>query len=304
MNGRCHVAGFTLIEMIVVMAISAIIAAFVARNVAQPIQGFVDTARRAALVDVGDTAISRVVRETRLALPNSVRVSGGVALEFLRTRSGGRYRARIDPGMASDILDFTVADTAFDVLGALKNFGQICAATSPSCGGGAASTAACMAGTAIDCLVVYNTGQPADCTALVSGRTNAYCGDNVAGIDVVDVANARLEFVNDSGAFPLPSPNQRFHIVDTPVSFICDLGAATLTRYAGYAIAAVQPTAAMPPATTGRVLARDVVACEFRYDPGNASRTALLAVRLTLADGEAPGERINLYQQAHVPNIP
>ena len=308
---RVH-CGFTLIEMIVVMVISGIIATFVAQNISRPIEGFIDTSRRAALVDAGDTALRRVVREARLALPNSVRISGGVALEFLRTRSGGRYRARIDPGVppgASDILDFTSAplipDTSFDVLGALRNFGQICAGTSPSCGGGAASTVACMAGTAIDCLVVYNTGQPADCSLLASGRTNAYCGDNVAGMDTADALNSKIDFIfsGGGGVFPLASPNQRFHIVDTPVSYICNLIAGTLTRYDGYPITPTQPTLASPP-PAGHVLANNLTACEFDYNPGSASRAALLSVRLQLADSDAPNEQINLFQQAHVPNVP
>ncbi|MGR8918533.1 MAG: type II secretion system protein [Gammaproteobacteria bacterium] len=296
--------GFTLIELIVVIVLAGIIAGFIAQNISRPILGFIDTTRRAALVDAGDTAITRMVREARLALPNSIRISGGVALEFLRTRTGGRYRARIDPGMASDELDFTTTDTSFDVLGTLKNFGQICAGTSPSCGGGAASTAACMASAAVDCLVIYNTGQPADCSLLAAGRTNAYCGDNVAGVDVADVAGGTLSFVIDTTQFPLPSPNQRFHIIDTPVTYLCDTANRRLLRYDGYAIGPLQPTLAAPPATAARVVAENVVGCSFGYDPGSASRAALLSVRLRLADADASSEQITLFEQAHVPNTP
>ncbi|MEE2983226.1 MAG: hypothetical protein VX929_08030, partial [Pseudomonadota bacterium] len=112
----------------------------------RPIQGFIDTARRATLVDEADTAPNRLTREVRLALPNSVRIAGGQALEFLRTRSGGRYRAQIDPEMASNPLDFPPTDSKFDVLGRLNDFGQICAGGSPNCGGMTpTSTATCMA---------------------------------------------------------------------------------------------------------------------------------------------------------------
>ncbi|MGE0482883.1 MAG: type II secretion system protein [Gammaproteobacteria bacterium] len=297
--------GFTLIELIVVILLLGIVAVMAGRNITGPVLGFVDTSRRAALVDTGHTAVNRITREVRLALPNSVRISGGTALEFLRTRTGGRYRVAVDPGLpSSDPLDFGGGDTSFDVLGTLRAFGQICAATTPSCGGPAASTAACMADPRLDCLVVYNTGQPEDCGLLASGRTNAYCGDNVAGIDAADVGAGTIAFVNDAGAFPLSSPNQRFHIVDTPVSYLCDLGTRTLRRYDGYAIGAVQPTVASPPAVSGRVLADNLTGCEFSYDPGTATRSALVAVRLTFADAAAPGERVVLYEQAHVPNTP
>lgn len=306
MRGSLRAAGFTLIELVVVIVLSGIIAVLVGRNIARPIEAFTDTARRAALVDEAETALNRVTREVRLALPNSVRLSGGQAVEFLRTRTGGRYRAQIDPGGGSDPLDFTLATDTFDVLGAVREFGQICAGDLPNCGGATAtSTAACMNGGAVDCLVVYNTGQPADCATLAAGRTNAYCGDNVAGVKNVDVAGRSLEFVHDvATGFPFPSPNQRFHIVDTPVSFICNLGTGTLTRYSGYSIGPQQPTVVLPPAVTGRTLADNVVACNITYDPGTLTRAALVTMSITLADPSAPAERVRLFQQVHVPNVP
>lgn len=304
MRAQRNAAGFTLIEMIVVIVLSGIIVSFVGLNISRPVQSFVDTSRRAALTDAAQTAANRLIRETRLALPNSVRINGNTAIEFLRTRSGGRYRLISDPLVPSDPLDFVGTDSRFDVLGELKNFGQICAATTPSCGGSAASSANCMTDPDLDCLVVYNTGQPANCAALPAARSNAYCGDNVAGIDRVDNANSQIDFVHDDGTFPLTSPNQRFHIVDTPVSYICDLGNGTLSRYDRYPIAANQPSLASPPASAARVLVNSVTACEFSYDPGSATRAALVQLSLTLADPDAPTELIRLFQQTHVPNVP
>lgn len=302
---RVRQNGFTLIEMITVIVLGAVIASFVAQNISQPIEGFVDTARRAALVDTAGTAAGRLTREAQLALPNSVRVSAaGEAVEFLRTRTGGRYRALADPGGGSDPLLFAGGDTSFDVLGRLREFGRICAGTSPSCGGAVASTANCMNDPLLDCLVIFNTGQPADCSAPITPRSNAYCGDNVAAVDVADVVGETISFVHDAGDFPLASPQQRFHVIDTPVSYICDVANRQLRRYDGYAIAAVQPTLASPPAGAGRILASDLVACRFDYDPGTATRAAILSVTLTLADAAAPNERVTLFQQAHVANAP
>ena len=108
--------GFTLIEMIIVIAITGVVGSMVAVFLRTPIESYVAQDRRARLADAADTALRRVTRDLRLALPNSVRVTdvGGVFyLEFLATRSGGRYRAQ----GGGDILDFTVADSSFDVLG-------------------------------------------------------------------------------------------------------------------------------------------------------------------------------------------
>ena len=88
--------GFTLVEAVMVIAITGIIAAVVATFIRAPVQGSFDSARRAELTDVADTAVRRISRDLRLALPNSVRVqlvAGVYYLEFLQTSDGGRYRS-------------------------------------------------------------------------------------------------------------------------------------------------------------------------------------------------------------------
>ncbi|MFT5591143.1 MAG: MSHA biogenesis protein MshO, partial [Bradyrhizobium sp.] len=78
--------GFTLIEAIVVLTITAIVAAVVAIFMRTPIQSYFDVSRRAAVTDTLDTALLRISRDVRLALPNSVRVTAdGQSLEFLHT---------------------------------------------------------------------------------------------------------------------------------------------------------------------------------------------------------------------------
>ncbi|HJW54946.1 MAG TPA: prepilin-type N-terminal cleavage/methylation domain-containing protein, partial [Burkholderiaceae bacterium] len=66
--------GFTLLEAIIVIAITGIIAAVVAVFIVKPVQGYVDSARRAEMTDTADTALRRISRDLHLALPNSVRV--------------------------------------------------------------------------------------------------------------------------------------------------------------------------------------------------------------------------------------
>eukprot|EP01133_Synstelium_polycarpum_P021102 gene21102-25353_t len=62
----------------------------VAMFIRLPVQGYIDANARAALADLADTATRRMARDIRLALPNSVRVTGnGRYLELLLTKSGG-----------------------------------------------------------------------------------------------------------------------------------------------------------------------------------------------------------------------
>jgi MSHA biogenesis protein MshO len=287
--------GFTLVELVAVMTLSGILGLVVWRNITGPLRAFVDVSRRAELVDEGEVALNRMQRELRLALPNSVRVlPGGAALEFLRTAAGGRYRAETDPANpASDALDFTVASDSFDVLGGL-------AGGEPRAGGG--GLAGCLAGD-IDCVAIYNTGVPQDCAAITAARSNAWCGDNLAGLATYDAVSSIMTHDRaDAGTpFPLRSPRQRFFVVDTPVTFTCDAGG--MRRHAEYPISAVQSA---NPGGAAALLARHVESCVFSYAPGGASRHGLVTIRLVLSAENLDGgrEAVTLLHQVPVVNTP
>jgi MSHA biogenesis protein MshO len=260
---RRRAPGFTLTEAIMVIAITGILAAMVAVFIQKPVQGFFDTARRAALVDAADTALRRISRDLHDALPNSVRVDGSTALEFLHVRSAGRYR-ELGPG---DPLDFTAADTSFDVLGP---------AVSVQLG---------------DSVVVYNLG---------ASGADAYSGNSA----LTDVRRAVAEPVGSlsnltmtsANRLPFASPAKRFQIVDTPVSYVC--AGTQMRRYSAYAIAATQP---VPPVVAGALIADKLSACSFLYAAGPSQRDALVTVSLALTDG---GETVSLLYQVHLNNAP
>ena len=206
--------GVTLIELIVVIAITGIIAAATAFFIRNSMEGYVDATRRAALTDIADTAMRRMTRDLRSALPNSVRVAtiGSVTyLEYLQTSGGGRYRAETTiGGPPPDPLDFAAADNAFDVIGPMPVFA-----------GG-------------ESIVIYNL-------ASVGGTANAYVGDNRAAYAGNTATSITL---SSAFQFPFVSPGKRFQVVQYPVSFECNpnAGVQSLRRYWGYPITATQPT--------------------------------------------------------------
>ena len=272
-------AGFTLVEMIVVIVITGIIGGMVAIFITAPVQGYVDSARRAGMTDIADTSLRRMARDVRTSVPNSVRIAGCGAIpcvEFLPTKNGGRYRADT-PG---NVLNFGTADGSFDIVGTAINF---------------------TAGAAPDYIVVGSTqsdGVPPYDTS-VAGILRKYTG--AAG------PQTAVTFTNTSLPVWAELPSQRFDVVDgaqQAVTYACvgtlntldanQNGQARLVRYSGYGFTHTLP-ATLPP-----VLADKVSDCQIEYSVPN-QRFGLLAVRLTLTSG---GESVSLYNEIHVSNAP
>lgn len=291
-----HTHGFTLVEMVVVIVVTGIISAVVAVFLKMPVDQYMDVARRVEMTDIADTALRRIARDLRLALPNSVRVAGGCAgnnpcfIEFLPTGTsscpagtaclgGGRYRAGV--GGSGNVLSFDAADNGFEVLGPMPQM---------------------VAG---DWIVVYNLG--------IDGA-DAYAGANSAAVNAPpagDIASIT------AFQFPFASPGNRFHVISTPVTYACvpapnGVG-GTLRRYWGYAIRPSQDDvdsvaeldALVAPATAARgsaLLATNVSHCTFAYaNLVVAQRAGLVTMDLRLTQ---QGETVTLYSAAHVSNQP
>lgn len=261
--------GFTLLELIMVIVITGIIFGVVTVFIARPVKGYFDLNRRAELSDTADLALRRLTRDLRLALPNSVRVNGNY-LEFLITSGGGRYRAAPDQTGAGNILDFSTpaGDTSFDVIG-----------PAPTLAAG-------------NQIVIFNLGSG-------FGTADAYQAATNNRADFASVSGSTIT-LSAAKLFPLESPGRRFHVVETPVTYECNVATGQLRRYSGYAIAAAQPT---PPAGgTSAALATNVSACSFTYNPNVvAQRYGVVSIQLGLT---RDGETVNLQAQAHVANIP
>jgi MSHA biogenesis protein MshO len=261
--------GFTLVEMIMVIVITGVIAGVVAIFIRSPVQSYFDMETRVELTDTADTALRRIGRDLRLALPNSVRIIDNTTIEFLQTRAGGRYRTDVTAAGAGDALVFNAADASFDILGPPMTFA------------------------AGDQIVIYNLGIPG---------ADAYAGNTLAvhnrraynGLTGVAVTTVTMTSANP---LPFDSPARRFHVVDTPVTYRCNGG--TLTRHWGYAITAAQ--ANPPVGGQSALIAQNVSACTFTYAPLVNDRSGLVSMQIALTRNN---ETVTLYHEVHVSNVP
>ena len=284
---RVHTAGFTLIELIITMSITTVVVAFAALFINGPVKGFTDQVRRAELVDSAESSLRRMGRDIRRALPNSVRVrtNGSItALELLNAVEGIRYRAGPPPGNANAWLSLAAADGSFNSIGQFDSITKPFTSTTHY-------------------LSVYNVG--------VVGA-NAYELLNVItppGTEIeiaVEGAGEDRVTMNPAFQFAYPSPRQRVYLIDTPVSFLCDPAAGTLTRYSGYSITSNQAdrdTAAelLAAGGTAALMSDNMSGCTFTFTPGTAQRAGLVTISLTVAQDS---ESIVLLQQVHIDNVP
>ena len=290
-------SGFSLVELVVVIAITGVIAATVAIFILRPVQGYNAQVRRAELVDEAESALRRMQRDIRAALPNSLRVrtngatvdnvvcpNGGdtvCVIEMRHTLDGARYRA----GPPGDVLQFDGADTQFDVIGTLLSATSVAAANWVVINNQTASPT-------VTEFNAYNC-QPA-------GSHNCV---RLSPAPASSVSNVVLATPFAPVTPPLASERQRFFIVDTPITYRCDTTTGRLERYQGYTIALAQP---VTPVSTPARVADLVTSCRFTYSPGTTARSGLVTLDLTLTDPNVNGqqEQIRLLHQVHVYNIP
>lgn len=284
--------GFTLVEMIIVIVITGIIGGMVAILIRAPVQGYVDSARRAEMSDIADTALRRIGRDVRTAVPNSVRLPApgdSSYFEFIPTSDGGRYRV-IDVGAggcgtSGNELDFAAADACFEIIGEPITFA------------------------AGDQIVIGSTqpdgNQPYLDVGAASGvrRAIATAGNNLTFVKITPTVKLPPSAELDGQRFSVvPDAQQAVTYACTGTLLVADAngnGQGALTRFQHYGF---KPNQAAPTTldVTGAMLANNVYDCHFAYTTDSANNS-LLSLRITIMRG---GESVNLYHEIHVNNIP
>jgi MSHA biogenesis protein MshO len=281
-----RMSGMTLIELVIVIVLSAIVVSFMSRLIVIPINAFTAQKQRAQLGDAADSAMRFMARDLRSALPNSVRtsVNGSVtALEMLATVDGARYQDNGPLSNAGLSLDFTMPDAGFSTT---VPFSQITLPYSSS----------------NSYLAIYNIGVPgANAYALANVMTPA--GTTIT-ITAGATANAQLVTLNPAFQFSFGSPGKRVYLVSGPLSYLCDTSSGLVTRYSGYTVGATQPVSAAALIAAGAssgVVATNATGCQFTYASGTSQRVGMATLVLQLGSN---GQVVQLLQQTHLVNAP
>lgn len=283
--------GFTLVELVVVIMVTGIIAGIFAMQFGPALQNYLAVGRRANLTHMADTALRRMVTEIHTAVPNSLRLlpaqsaNGASCLEMVPSSSGGRFRTAADtkwdqdnPGNPSKWLDLTQPAAAFDVLTLFT--------TTPVQG---------------DWVVIGN-----------QNTADVYTGASRGLVDSVSTPPASLGqsriTLQAAKQFPYGYEGGRFYIVPKglqAVTYMCGAkaqdGSRTLTRIVGYGFNDTQTC----PVTGGKsaVVSTKVGNCNFAYDPsqGATAQSGFAQLQLTLTDN---GETVTLTVGSQVENMP
>jgi MSHA biogenesis protein MshO len=296
--GSC--SGFTLVELLVTIVIAAVVMSFVVLFLDTPVESYFAQTRRADLSDSASRIAQAVTTDARTALPNSLRVAGGGnrwALEMLATDGVARYygagEKTGDPTAANEELSLGSADGSFYTMSPFtSDTGPYTAARAPY-------------------LSVGNLGlNPL-------GGQDAYdsgpfCATRPCAMSAVGnsprlttrpqgeqwVRYGPMTFV--SNGISNGHPDHNAYLVSSPVSYVCDAGAGTLTRYSGYAASPAQPVPpAVQPGMVAAVIAHDVTGCgpfsvvSARLENYQFGQIAILNV--TLSSG---GESVQVFVQA------
>ncbi len=248
--------GFTLVEMIIAIALIGLLSVMAAPLLRMPMVAWMDASRRADLSASADLVHDKLAADLARALPNSVRVrqlGARVWLEYLEVRAHGRHRAGTGAGApacpaacatpgGNDRLEAACSETCFTSLGPLIGdppvAGQDWVVVNPLSPAGAAGNP-------------YFGGN-----AAVAGGIKVRLQDTAAATDGTRVRHA-------AHTYPALAASSRFYLVATPVSYECNPATRRLLRHAAYPVSALQPTAFA--GADSVPLASNVAACGMRF---------------------------------------
>jgi MSHA biogenesis protein MshO len=261
--GTRRIDGFTLVELVVVIAVMGILSIGAVAFITDASDGYASTVRRTELGSTMRLAAERMTRELRNALPNSVRVSGN-CIEFVPTEGGSSYLN----------LPVSIAATGFDVVAPID----------PSMNGARIAVFPDSPG------AVYALTEP----GVVSPPANFAPPDANNVVRVTLTAGHR---------FPVESPERRFYLLRAPVSYCLDQNRLWRYQNYGFVPAqpnvAALPTTMPGRSLIGEDLSAS--APPFTFAGATLARNAEVGIDLEFRDGADALRIHHVVQLRNVP---
>jgi MSHA biogenesis protein MshO len=278
-------SGFTLIELVVAISISAVLVSFMAMFITAPLQAYFSQSSRTTLVASADTALRMMASDVHTALPNSVRLinnGGVVGIELLATTDMVDYRDAQGTPDARGV-DFGTPDKNFSTMGTFRSL------VMPAGG----------------YLSIGNAGTPGqDAYELAHVITPALTTITATA----SITNTGEDDVSLSKpvTFTFQSTSHHLFLVSGPVSYLCDSSTQTLIRFSRYSISTTTSgyTAGLLLANgaTSALVAQNVASCQIDIvAPGAAPYGQLVILRLVLSLG---GDSLQFMEEVPVDNVP
>ncbi|WP_237132966.1 prepilin-type N-terminal cleavage/methylation domain-containing protein [Pseudohongiella sp. O18] len=271
--------GFTLIELVITLVVSAILAIGIVGYIGDAVEGFSAAGNRNKLATSGRSVIDRLTLEMHNAVPNSIRAStaqgtGDQCLEFVPFIGASSYRDAPFTGSGAaefEAIDFNPALTLASPAGRYAVIYPI-------------STQA-----------LYDGGSPGP-RALIDEIEDTGGNDGIVTV--------RLDAPH---RFSRRSPVDRFYVAEQPVSFCVEGG--RLFRYENYGFQSSQCTpdtvSCLPETAPDRTLISlsidNATLTAFEIMPETLRRNAIIAIDLNFSDS---GDDVRIKHEVLTRNVP
>jgi len=264
--------GFTLVELVVAIAITAIVASFAVSLISAPTNALDAATRTATLRENAIQAMDRIEQEWLQAQPNTLRfrsAAGALAIEHLAVLDATTLFSDLAAVPAGERLSVGVPDAQFETLAPFAQLAKPFDSTSAY-------------------LSLQSTGLPgvnayalADVISPPGTRIQIDAG-SAAGQDRVRLTPAAL--------FTALGAVRRAYLVGGPVTYLCDPVSGTLQRYSGYAIALTQAlrdsdAKLMAAGAQRALLATGVANCRISSSPSASAGQTVYNLTVTFRSG-------------------
>lgn len=279
LTGLRPMRGFTLVEIVVTMLISVIMALGMVTFISDTVDGVLSSGNRNKLTSSGRTVVDRLALELHNAVPNSIRAtaataSGDQCLEYIPFVAASNYVNAPFTGSGGD--EFEVVD-----------FNPALAYVSP-------------AGVQA---VIY----PDDTSELYTGGTPGPRSLVYAITDTGGADGKVTVYLDSTHRFSRRSPVDRIYIANEPVSFC--LEGNNLYRYQDYGFQATQcdtdTAACLPTTVPDRQLISDTIdntgLTAFTILPATLRRNAIISMTFNFT---SEGDVVRLKHEVMMRNVP